>query len=105
MKNFHMIAKLPEILGAVLSDPAGALIESFGSTDAEAAAAVHSFSAQSLGQAGDLLGLGTLDRVSIVGPTRVCTISKQSDGVLGVYVDPTKPLASIEKKIQDTLRI
>jgi len=81
MKDLNVIAKFPEVIGAVLSDLSGALIDSVGSVDGEAASAVHSFSLNSLCQAGELLGLGNFQRCSIVGP-----------------------LSAVEKKLQDTLQ-
>jgi len=104
MKDLTVIAKFPEVVGAVLSDLSGALIDSVGNVDGEAASAVHSFSLNSLRQAGDLLGLGTFQRCSIVGPGKACVITIEDGAVLGVYVDPSKPLAAVEKKLQDSLQ-
>lgn len=103
MKDFNVIAKLPEVVGAVLSDTSGALLDWSGNIDGEVAGAAHAFSVRSLARAGDLLGLGNFQRVSVVGPTKSCVITLQGDTVLGTYVDPTKPLAAIEKKLHDTL--
>lgn len=98
-----MIAKLPEVVAAVLSDPSGALLDCSGNIDGEVAAAVHAFTVQSLGRAGELLGFGGFQRASVVGPSKACVITLQADTVLGTYVDPAKPLASVEKKL-DTLQ-
>jgi predicted regulator of Ras-like GTPase activity (Roadblock/LC7/MglB family) len=104
MTDIHVIAKLPEVVGAVLSDPSGALLEAVGNLDGEAVGAVHAFSVQALGQAGEMLGLGTFLRAAVTGPAKTCVLALQHDGVLGVFVDPTKPLAVVEKKIQDLLQ-
>lgn len=104
MIDLSVIAKFPEVVSAVLSDLSGALIDSVGNVDGEAASAVHSFSLSSLCQAGELLGLGNFQRCSIVGPGKACVITIEDGVVLGVYVDPTKPLSAVEKKLQDTLK-
>jgi len=103
MKDISAIAGFPEVVGAVLSDLTGALLDSFGSVDGEAAGAVHAYSVVSLGQAGELLGLGAFERAAITGPGAACLITLEGERVLGVYVDPTKPLPPIEKKIRDAL--
>ncbi|HET9960223.1 MAG TPA: roadblock/LC7 domain-containing protein [Polyangiaceae bacterium] len=102
MKDFNVIAKFPEVQGAVLSDPSGALLDVAGNIDGEVAGAVHAYSMKSLGQAGELLGLGGIQRTAIVGPTKSVVITIHDQEILGVYVDPDKPLAAIEKKLQDT---
>jgi len=104
MKDLSVIAKFPEVVGAVLSDLSGALIDSVGKVDGEAASAVHSFSLSSLCQAGDLLGLGSFQRCTIVGPGKSCVLTIEDGAVLGVYVDPSKPLSVVEKKLQDILQ-
>ncbi|MGC4067544.1 MAG: roadblock/LC7 domain-containing protein [Polyangiaceae bacterium] len=103
MKEFSAIAKLPDVLGAVLSDHSGALLDWSGSVDGETAGAVHAFTVRAFTQAGDLLGVGAFQRVSIVGPTKACVVTLHGDTILGTYTDPTKPIASVEKRLQDTL--
>lgn len=104
MKDFSAIAKFPEVVAAVLSEPSGALLDSVGNVEGEVAGAVHAFSLQAFSQVGDALGLGTFQRASISGPSKVCVLTIQDDSVLGVYVDPSKPLAAVEKKLNDTLQ-
>ncbi|HSY21930.1 MAG TPA: hypothetical protein VK841_07440 [Polyangiaceae bacterium] len=104
MKNFDVVAKFPEVSAAVVSDSSGAILEWSGDIDGEAAGAVHSFSMQSLAQAGELLGLGGLERASIVGPTKACVIAVQGDEVLGVYSLPGKAFSAVEKKLDVALR-
>jgi predicted regulator of Ras-like GTPase activity (Roadblock/LC7/MglB family) len=104
MKDIGVIAAFPEVVGAVLSDPAGALLDSFGSVDGEAAGAVHAYSVVALSQAGELLGLGAFQRAAVVGRGATCLLSIEGDAVLGVYVDPSKPLPTIEKKLRDALQ-
>src|ERR1041384_215613 len=88
------IAKFPEVAGMVVTDDAGALLESSGDIDGEAIGAVHVVTTQALARCGNALGLGTLHRVIVTGPRRACMISVYDEEVLGVYVDPTKPLGA-----------
>jgi predicted regulator of Ras-like GTPase activity (Roadblock/LC7/MglB family) len=103
MKEFSAIAKLPDVIGAVLSDHSGALLEWSGAVDGETAGAVHAFAVRSFSQAGDSLGVGAFQRVSIVGPTKACVITLHGDTILGTYTDPAKPIANVEKRLQDSL--
>lgn len=103
MKEFSAIAKLPDVLGVVLSDHSGALLEWSGAVDGETAGAVHAFTVRAIAQAGELLGVGQFQRVSIVGPSKACVITIHGDTILGTYTDPSKPFASVEKRLQDTL--
>jgi predicted regulator of Ras-like GTPase activity (Roadblock/LC7/MglB family) len=103
MKEFAAIAKLPDVVGAVLSDHSGALLDWSGAVDGETAGAVHAYMVRGFSQAGDLLGVGSFQRVSIVGPSKACVVAVHGDTILGTYTDPTKPIASVEKRLQDTL--
>ncbi len=103
MKNFELIAKFPEILGAALSDISGALLDSSGEMDGEVAGAVHSYIASSLSQAGDALGIGPFQRGTLAAPSGSCLIFVHEDTVLGAIVGPNKPASAVEKKISDTL--
>lgn len=103
MKNFSVVAKFPEVIGAALSDTSGMLLECCGRIDGEAVGAVHAFTVRALSQAGEALGLSSLERVTLVGGKSACVIAIHENGILGVDVDPTKPLAVLEKKIWDTI--
>jgi hypothetical protein len=103
VKNFNIVAKLPEVIGAALSDASGSLLDCAGQMDGEMAGAVHAFTARSLAQAGEILGLSALERVTLTGGKSACVIAVHDNHVLGVDVDPSKPLAAIEKKIWDTV--
>jgi predicted regulator of Ras-like GTPase activity (Roadblock/LC7/MglB family) len=98
------IARFPEVTAMVLTDDAGALLESSGDIDGEALGAVHVVTTQSLGRCGNALGLGTLLRVTVTGPRRSCLIAVYDQEVLGVYVDPSKPFGVFEKKLDTALR-
>jgi hypothetical protein len=104
IKHFQAITKFPEVIGAALSDSSGALLDCAGNIDGEAAGAVHAYAVQSLAQGGALLGLGAFLEASVVGPTKACVIALHGETVLGVYVDPSKPLALFEKKLHEALQ-
>jgi hypothetical protein len=103
MKEFSAIAKLPDVIGAVLTDDSGALLEWSGAVDGETAGAVNAFMVRGFRQAGELLGIGSLQRVSVVSSTRACVVTIQNDAILGTYTDPSKPIANIERRLQETL--
>ena len=98
------IAKFPEVAAMVVTDDAGALLESSGDIDGEAIGAVHVVTTQALRRCGNALGLGNLQRVTVAGPRRACLIAIYEQEVLGVYVDPSKPMGAFEKKLEATLR-
>jgi len=98
------LAKFPEVTALVVTDDAGSLLESSGDIDAEALGAVHVVTAQALVRCGNALGLGALDRVTIVGAKRTCLIALHELQVLGVYMDPSKPIGAFEKKLEMALR-
>jgi predicted regulator of Ras-like GTPase activity (Roadblock/LC7/MglB family) len=98
------LAKFPEVTALVVTDEAGSLLESSGDIDAEAIGAVHVVTAQALARCGNALGLGPLDHATIAGAKRSCLIALYEHEVLGVYVDPTKPLGAFEKRLETALR-
>jgi predicted regulator of Ras-like GTPase activity (Roadblock/LC7/MglB family) len=98
------LAKFPEVTALVVTDDAGSLLESSGDIDAEALGAVHVVTAQALLRCGNALGLGPLDRATITSAKRTCLIALYEQQVLGVYMDPSKPVAAFEKKLETALR-
>jgi len=98
------LAKFPEVTALVVTDDAGSLLESSGDIDAEALGAVHVVTTQALARCGNALGLGMLDRATIISTKRTCLIALYEQQVLGVYMDPTKPVAAFEKKLETALR-
>jgi predicted regulator of Ras-like GTPase activity (Roadblock/LC7/MglB family) len=103
MKNLSVITRLPEVVGAVVSDPGGAVIEWTENLDGESTAAVHAFAIQSLSRAGESLGLGPIQQMVISAKRSTCLVFPRGDVVLGIYVDPNKPLSMVEKKLHETL--
>jgi predicted regulator of Ras-like GTPase activity (Roadblock/LC7/MglB family) len=98
------IAKFPEVVALVVTDDAGSLLESSGDIDGEALGAVHVVTMQAVTRCGNALGLGTLERITVTGGTRACLIAIYEREVLGVYLDPTKPIGAFEKKLETALR-
>jgi predicted regulator of Ras-like GTPase activity (Roadblock/LC7/MglB family) len=97
------ISRLPEVLALVVTDRAGNLLESSGDLDAEAAGAVYAVAADALARAGELLGLGTFDRLSLTGGT-ACVVAVHEQGLLAIQLDPRRPLGPIEKRLEALLR-
>lgn len=100
----HQIATLPEVTALVVTDGLGAVLESSGEIDGEALGAVHAVTAEALTRCGDALGLGPFQRVTIASPRHPCLIAIHDGDVLGVYVDPGKPIGAFEKKLDAVLR-
>jgi predicted regulator of Ras-like GTPase activity (Roadblock/LC7/MglB family) len=98
------IAKFPEVTALVVTDDAGSLLESSGDIDGEALGAVHVVTTQSLSRCGNALGLGPLLRVTVSGPRHACLIAVFDQEVLGIYLDPSKPVGVFEKKLDLALR-
>jgi len=98
------IAKFPEVAALVVTDDVGSLLESSGDIDGEAIGAVHVVTMQALTRCGNALGLGPLHKVTVTGPRRACLIAIYEQEVLGIYVDPTKPIGAFEKKLETALR-
>jgi len=98
------IAKFPEVTALVVTDDAGSLLESSGDIDSEAIGAVHVVTMQALSRCGSALGLGVLEKLTVTGGAHACLIAVYDDEVLGIYVDPTKPIGAFEKKLESTLQ-
>jgi predicted regulator of Ras-like GTPase activity (Roadblock/LC7/MglB family) len=103
MTDFDVVSEFPEAAAVVLSDDSGSLLEWTGDIDGETAGAVHAFTRQALSQAGEMLGLGTFERATIVGAARACILAQHGDRVLAVYAAAGRPLGALEKKLDATL--
>ena len=104
MHNFQLVASIPEVIGAVVSDLQGTLLQSSGEIDAESIGAVVGYSTGLLASAGAELGLGHLGRFILAGPTRTCIVTIQHQELLGVYIDSSRPVANFEKKLDAILQ-
>jgi hypothetical protein len=98
------LVKPPEVVAMVATDRNGVILDITGDVDGETVGPVHAVGALALGRAGEALGLGALVRVAITGPKRACVIALQEEEIVGFFVDPSKPLAAFEKKLDGVLR-
>ena len=98
------IAQLPEVLAIVVTDDAGALLESSGELDSEALGAVQVVAMQAITRCGNALGLGTLERITVTGGQRTCVLAIRDREVLGVYLTPQGPIGAFESKLEAALR-
>ena len=99
----HVVA-FPETLSIVVTDRAGTVLAETGDVDSETGGAVQAVTAIAMGKVGDLLGLGSLHRTSIAGPTKTWVLVINDDEILGVDVDPRKPLGAFERRLEGILR-
>jgi predicted regulator of Ras-like GTPase activity (Roadblock/LC7/MglB family) len=103
MINVSTISKFPEVRSAIVADLRGALLESAGEPDAEGIAAIVGFVTSAMAQAGDLLGIGGLQRIVVSGPGSASILTINGDTIVVAFVDPSKPVAAIEKKLDAVL--
>lgn len=102
----QQIAKLPEVVGLVVTDAAGAVLEASLETtglDGETVGAVQLAAKQALARCGNALALGPLQRFTITGPRRASLVSVFDHKLLGIFVDPTKPIGAFERKLEAAL--
>src|SRR4051812_8951045 len=98
------LSRLPDVTALVISDRSGALVEATGDVDGEAAGAVYTVAAEALERAGDQLGLGPLVRACVTGPATACIVALHEEGVVAIHLDPKKPMAGIEKRLDGVFR-
>src|ERR1019366_8561578 len=98
MNPFDVVSKIPGIVAAILSDESGNLLESVGNIDGESPAPVNAFPRESFGKAGDILGLGSLDRVVIASPTRSAIVAVRPGYVMSVFADAGNEIKQRKKK-------
>jgi predicted regulator of Ras-like GTPase activity (Roadblock/LC7/MglB family) len=98
------ICRMPEVTALVMTDRSGTLVEASGDIDAEAAGAVYTVAAEAFERLGDQLGLGPFDRAAVTGVGSACIVALTEQGVVGIQVDPKKPIGAIERKLETLLR-
>ena len=100
MSELRRIAELPEVRGAILSDPSGGLLDAVREPEAESAAAVAGFLASTLAEAGEELGLGALRLVKFGGRNQACLLMAR-DGLLTMaFVEPAAAVATVERAFE-----
>jgi predicted regulator of Ras-like GTPase activity (Roadblock/LC7/MglB family) len=98
-----LVTSLPEVKGVVLGDLEGTFHDAVNEDDGESIAAVMGFICANVLQAGESLGLGTLHRVSLSGPTHASVALVQGRSVITAAVEPARSLAAVEKVLDSTL--
>lgn len=98
------LAKLPEVIGLVVTNNEGALLGSIGDLDGEALGAVHASTAQAITRCGNALGLGALEHITVTSSKHAWVIALHEQHILDVYLDAARPIAAFENKLETALR-
>jgi predicted regulator of Ras-like GTPase activity (Roadblock/LC7/MglB family) len=101
MNDLALIARIPNVTGAVVGDMTGVFHDAIREADGEAVAAVTGFITTSLGEASEQLGLGSLVRAAFVGATRGCIISVRGGTVVTIGVQPPGALPAVERALDN----
>ena len=104
MADLKLLAKLPEVKSAVLTDMAGGFLDAVREADGESVAAVTGFLMSTMAQAGEDLGLGALLGISFAGPARACLIVVQGDSVTTAFIEPPASITAVEKAFDASLQ-
>ena len=99
MADLKLIAKLPEVKSAVLTDMSGGFLDAVREPDGESVAAVTGFLTTTLNQAGEDLGLGALHGLNFAGQSRGCLVVIQGGAVTTAFVEPPASIAAVEKAL------
>jgi len=94
-----MIGSIPGVKSAVLGDLGGALVDALREPEGEAMAAEMAFLGATVIEAGEQLGLGTLQRIVLAGPTSAAVVVVWDRQIMAARVDPPRALAGVEKSI------
>jgi predicted regulator of Ras-like GTPase activity (Roadblock/LC7/MglB family) len=103
MADLALVTSLPEVKGVVLGDLEGVFHDAVNEDDGESIAAVMGFVCAAVLQAGETLGLGTLHRLSLSGPSRASVVLVDGQQVISAAVEPPKALAAVEKALDSSL--
>ena len=103
MADLALVTSLPEVKGVVLGDLEGTFHDAVNEDDGESIAAVMGFVCATVVQAGESLGLGALQRVSLSGPTRASVLLVQGNSVISAAVEPARALGAVEKALDSSL--
>lgn len=101
MNELALIARIPNVSGAVLGDVSGVFHDAIREADGESVAAVTGFISSSLGEAGEHLGLGALVRASFQGATRGCILAVRGGTVVTIGVAPPGALPAVERALDN----
>src|SRR5215470_7346653 len=91
------------VVGVVLTTVDGDLRATVGSVaDGDVCAIVAAAVTGELNKIGMLLGLGTLGVASLKAPTSARVFAEQSGSVVGIELDPKRPLGELETRLRTT---
>jgi hypothetical protein len=99
MADLKLVANLPEVKSAVLTDMAGDFLDAVREPDGESVAAVTGFLTSTMNQAGEDLGLGALYGLSFSGQARACLVVIRGDSVTTAFVEPPASITAVEKAL------
>ena len=104
MSELEQVARLPGVSGAIRSDLEGTLLERAREPDGEAVAAVMGFVATALLEAGETLGLGALERLSVAGSRRSCLVLVRAGTLITASVEPPQLAGALEKSVDSLVQ-
>jgi hypothetical protein len=104
MSDLELMAKIPGVKSAVLGDLDGTFLDGVRAADGEALAAEMGFVASTLGEAGEVLGVGALAAVSVASGARACLVLVRGGSVITAQVEPARALAAVEKAVETSFQ-
>jgi len=103
MRVLPSLAGISEIRSVVIADHAGSLHDAVGGQENEAVAAIMGFMGTTMNQAGELLGFGPVQRMTITSPTQSWVVTVKGSVIIGVLADASASLANLERKLDSVL--
>ena len=104
MADLKLIARLPEVKSAVLTDMSGGFLDAVREPDGESVAAVTGFLTSTMNQAGEDLGLGALRGLSFSGQARACLVLVHGGSVTTAFVEPPASIPAVEKALETAIQ-
>ncbi len=103
MRVLPSLASISEIRAVVIADHSGSLHDAVGGQDNEAVAAIMGFIGTTMNQAGELLGFGPVQRMTVTSPSQAWVVTVKGSAIVGVIADASTSLANLEKKLDSAL--
>jgi len=99
MSKLEKIINLKEVIGGIICDKSGTLLEHANTPDAESVAAVTGYYVNLIIQCGESLGFDVLSRINLTGKDLSCIVFLENNFVQSIYLDPSSSQTEFEKKI------
>ena len=99
MSALTSIGIIPGVQSAVLGDASGALLDAVKSPDGEAQAAEAGFLVVAVAEAGETLGLGSLQKVVLAGPAGGSVLLLRGGKLLAARVEPARAISAAERQL------